>query len=168
MDYAEQLEALVTKTGMADLSKMARQKIESPHISQACEALIQKFGGLEGFTRFYYGQITRAAEENPGSRQVLEACKSVVALIAASTEHRKSAPDVVDLSDDDLEREKAKLILNLVVKDTSGQALEIIRKIALGEEHRDADGRRDSTGVIEASSADGGAESPEEGPAGPV
>lgn len=146
MDYVERLEALVTKTGMADLSKLSRQKIESPHISQACEALINKFGGLEGFTRFYYGQVMQAAETDPGSRTVLEACKTILNLISASTEHRKSAPDVVDLSDDDLEREKAKLILGLVVKDTSGEALEIIRKIAMGKSIDNGDDRGTSQG----------------------
>jgi hypothetical protein len=164
LDYQEQLERLVTRTGLADLSKMSRQKIESPHISEACEALVKKFGGLEGFANFYYAQITTAATDNPGGRQVLEACKTVLNLISASTEHRKSAPDVVNLSNDDLEREKASLILKLVVRG-GGEAMDILKQIALGGEH-DVSGIRE--GIIEAQDDRGGAATPPTESAAPV
>ena len=158
----ERLQAIATKTAIADLANIARQKIDSPHISQMCESLVKQFGGVEAFSNFYYCQIQAAAADKPGSKAVLDACKSVVGLINQSTEHRKTAPDVVDLSDAELEREKAKMIIELLIRDGSGEALAILREMD------GYDGRLpgETPGTIEANPS--GADTAGERPAIPV
>lgn len=163
----ERLEKIATKSGIADLATISRQKIDSPHISQLCESLIAQFGGLQAFTNFYFSQIQLAAASNPGSRTVLEACKTVIGLVNQSTEHRQSAPDVVDMTDDELERERTRLLLELMTRDTSGEAIEILTQLKQGT-YDDEPGRGipEEAPAIEAGGSGEG--TPGEGPPDPV
>lgn len=167
-DYAharERLEKIATKTGIADLATISRQKIDSPHISQLCESLVAQFGGLQAFTQFYYSQIQAAAAENPGGRQVLEACKTVIGLVNQSTEHRQSAPDVVDMTDEELERERTRLLLELMTRDTTGEAIDILTSLKQGT-YDNGRGIPEEAATIEAGSSGEG--TPGEGPAAAV
>jgi len=85
------------------------RKLNAPHISEACEEVIEQFNGLERFAEFYYTQLMIAAATNPGSKTVLDGCSAVLKFIAASTMMRGSAPDAEGMSDEELEREASAL-----------------------------------------------------------
>lgn len=80
-------------------------KLSAPHVTELCDKIIQKFGGLDGFVDYWHSQIERAREKSPGGKLVLDSLNHVSKLVVMSTEHRGSAPDTSDLSDADLERE---------------------------------------------------------------
>ena len=87
------------------IRKPRQKRIEAPHISEICEGMLGLFGGVEGFCKKYHGQITEAIARQPGSRQVLESFARITSLVEASTRMRMTAPDVFDMSDEELERE---------------------------------------------------------------
>lgn len=94
------------KRGVAALRSDA---IEAPHISELCEQMVGSFGGLRPFTMFWKNQIDLAAVTKPGSKTVLDSCYAIAKLITLSTEHRQTAPDMGDISDEDLARVVAQL-----------------------------------------------------------
>ena len=88
-----------------------KPKIDAPHISELCEEMMHCFGGLQNFARLYHGQIMEAATRSPGGKLVLDALKAMTKLIETSTEHRKSAPDMENLSDEDIARELRTIVV---------------------------------------------------------
>lgn len=96
-------------------------RIDAPHVSQLCEQMNKRFGGVEEFTVFWKNQIDCAASEKPGGKTVLDACYAFVKLVSLSTEHRKSAPDVADMNDQDLEREFVERIGKLQIAQIEDQ-----------------------------------------------
>jgi len=84
------------------VNSLRGNEIKAPHISELCDVMIEKLGGLGEFATFYAEQIQFAAEDKPGGKAVLDACRSVTALIELSTKHRGSAPDMADLTDRDI------------------------------------------------------------------
>ena len=77
-------------------------KINAPHISELCEAIVEQFDGLHNFAKIWKQQIDIAIANSPGSKTVLDSFYGITKLIAVSTEHRGSAPDVADLTDEEL------------------------------------------------------------------
>lgn len=77
-------------------------EIKAPHISELCDVMVEEFGGLRKFGGFWKEQIECAANEKPGGKAVLDACKAIANLIEVSTQHRGSAPDMADLTDRDI------------------------------------------------------------------
>jgi hypothetical protein len=128
----ERLKQIAQRTGMADFTKLAQPKIETPHISQLCESLINQWGGLQSFTNFVYSQTMAAAAKNPGSKAVLDSCKTVINLVNMSTEHRKSAPDVSELSDAEIERQRMLMLMELITRDTSTEVVDVLLELRQG------------------------------------
>lgn len=96
--------------------KMLRApRIDAPHISQVCEQMARRFHGVENFTVFWKNQIDVAAMDHPGGKLVLDSCYAFVKLVSLSTEHRQTAPDVCDMSDEDLEREFQERVTKLKI-----------------------------------------------------
>ncbi len=126
----DKLTSIAAKNLFRDVEMLSRPKIDSPHISELCERLIKLFGGTNGFASFYFDQVQHAASCDPGGKRVLDACKSITQLITSSTEHRQSAPDVLNMTDQQIEAEKAKLLLNLVATDTTGEVAAVIQELA--------------------------------------
>ena len=89
------------------LAEFARttKKIDAPHVSELCEGMVQKFGGLNQLCNEWYQQIQYACQNNPGGKLALDGFSAMAKLIAASTEHRQSAPDIENLSEEDIDRE---------------------------------------------------------------
>lgn len=85
--------------------KPRRKRIEAPHISELCEVMIAKFGGVETFCKDWHEQIQEAIDKAPGSQKVLDAYGRIANLVEASTKMRLTAPDVFDMSDEELEEE---------------------------------------------------------------
>lgn len=102
------------KANAADDRKLmrlaTRQRINAVHISELNEMIMRRFGSVEQFVDFYYEQTMQAATLNPGGKVALDACHKIVQIVIASTAHRQSAPDVENLSDEDLEREAVALL----------------------------------------------------------
>lgn len=82
---------------------MTSNKIEVPHTSELAAAIVQLHGGVGGVADFIYTQGKTAADENPGSRLSLEYCKMLTGLVVKSTDQRQTAPDVANLSDEEIE-----------------------------------------------------------------
>lgn len=78
-------------------------KLSAPHITELADEIFKRFGGVEQFTAEWHAEIQLAREAKPGSKTVLDAYRDLGRLVAASTEHRASAPDLSDLSMEDLD-----------------------------------------------------------------
>jgi hypothetical protein len=120
---------LVTQKQIAEFDRTVSgiaKTINAPHISEALESLMLRFGGVNGFTKFYYEQVQAAALDEPGSKKVLDACKAITNMIEASTIHRASAPDVASLTDEQLKAEKALILLQMVSEDASNETLQMV------------------------------------------
>ena len=88
------------------LGKMVRasrpQVINAPHISQVCASVIEEMGGIERFCQDLSEDYQDARERNPGSATVMRFGETILRLVRDSTSQRDSAPDVVNMSDDDI------------------------------------------------------------------
>ena len=93
------------------LSTLTRDAIDVPHTSQLAEKIIEGLGGLDGYTAMYVQLIEKIMEESPGSRLALEAMKSVQKLLRDSTILRDTAPDVENVSDEQLQDALEQLVL---------------------------------------------------------
>lgn len=85
--------------------KIVKTNIKAPHISELCEQMFVKFGGLNSFVEEWkrlYDEIVSGGENVKLAHDMLY---GIVKLTGMSTEHRSSAPDVAMMTDDDLERE---------------------------------------------------------------
>lgn len=133
-ELQDQLMAVVKKSFFTDVRTLSKAKIDVPHISELTAEMMGVFGGMQSFVRFYYEQVMQAAQEKPGSKPVLDACKAITNLVESSTLHRKSAPDVIEMSDVELEAEKAKLLIEMMVKDETGQVLKLLRDHLIASE----------------------------------
>jgi hypothetical protein len=98
------------KRSIGFFDRLAKKKLDAAHISELCEEIVGEFGGLHQFARFFVAQTMAAAARNPGGKVALDACAKVISIIVASTEHRKSAPDVENLTDEDIEKEVRSII----------------------------------------------------------
>ncbi len=87
--------------------------INAPHISEMCEEIIAVHGDLKTFAKRYKQNFDAAEskEHGMGSKTVMDNYWRVVQLVAMSTEHRDSAPDVANLSNEDIEAELANMLL---------------------------------------------------------
>jgi len=99
-----------------------------PHISEVVAKGVELLGGVNGLMTMYTDALKASYEEDPGSRKTLDHLRKFVDLIVASTEHRKSAPDVEGLSDDEIIAEYRTLALQAVTSDM-GQFREMLRVV---------------------------------------
>jgi hypothetical protein len=104
------------------------QRINAPHISEVVAKGVELLGGVDGMMRMYTDALKASYEEDPASRKTLDHLRKFVDLIVASTEHRKSAPDVEGLSDDEILAEYRTLALQAVTSDM-GQFKEMLRVV---------------------------------------
>lgn len=86
-------------------AKKLAGNIKAPHVSELCEDMIASFGGLTEFVAEWKKQYEVKAASEPGSKQVMDNLYSVIKLVAMSTQHRSSTPDVKRMSEEDMERE---------------------------------------------------------------
>lgn len=115
--------------------KRVRQ-IEVPHISELTEMMLQRFSGTESFTVAWKDQIDKAAVAKPGSKTVLDAFAKIANMVVSSTEHRRTAPDVAELNDADLDREFEQSALAILQKSPAAlqallakAGLEVVRRV---------------------------------------
>jgi len=87
------------------------KQIESPHIAEVNAGMFKRFGGVEGFCNAWYGQMQIAIATKPGQRIVLDQFAELVKLAKAATENRNSAPDVANLTDEELGREMLRMVM---------------------------------------------------------
>jgi hypothetical protein len=104
------------------------ERINAPHISEVVAKGVELLGGVNGLMTMYTDALKASYEEDPGSRKTLDHLRKFVDLIVASTEHRKSAPDVEGLSDDEIIAEYRTLALQAVTSDM-GQFREMLRVV---------------------------------------
>lgn len=84
------------------VAEARRDKINVPHICELTAELLETFGSLREFCREWKSQIDEAGIANPGSRTVLDQYYAVAKLVKMSTENRASAPDLQDLTDEQI------------------------------------------------------------------
>jgi len=125
-----EVQRAMVQEGAGGLFRLLSQgKINAVHISELNERLIELLGGLDGFARFYVNQIVAAAATRPGGKNVLDACKQICNVVLASTQHRRSAPDVENLTTEDLERElleKVAVLRGLKILEESAAAQHLL------------------------------------------
>lgn len=114
------------------------KKIDAPHVAQQCEGIMKLFNGLEGYVKFWYGQIMEAAAQKPGSRLVLEHCREINKLIVNSTAHRNSAPDVQHMQPDEIEHEMRRIVLDLA-KEHPDDMLDVLDGVVINADDDEDD-----------------------------
>lgn len=108
---AEEKKAALREEGLKGLVQQLRQaKIDAPHISEYVATLVKKLGGIDVLAQTQVDQIEMLLELKPGSTAAVNAIERVVKLIVASTENRDSAPDLAQITDEQLNE----LLLNQV------------------------------------------------------
>lgn len=89
--------------GLKGLVQQVRQsKLNAPHISEYLDVVLRKLGGVEVLATMQVDQIEMLLEMRPGSPAAVNSLKDVVKLIVASTQHRDSAPDLAQITDEQL------------------------------------------------------------------
>ncbi len=101
----------------------------APTISDLCLALTTEFGGVSGFARFFYTQLSNEAQKTPGSAKVLSACSNIAKIIAASTVYQASRPDVAGLADRQLCEEWERGIKEVIAKIPKQELLELAEDV---------------------------------------
>lgn len=76
--------------------------IKSPHISELAAKEIESLGGMDEFCERWARQIKMLEETKPGSQVLMRSYESIARMVTESTKHRDTAPDVVDMKDDEL------------------------------------------------------------------
>lgn len=94
------------------LGRMAGSKnIDVAHISEVAAALTTYMGGVEPAAKAWAANIEVANEIAPGKRDTIKNYEGWANLILKSTENRQTAPDVVGMTTEDIEREMRRLFL---------------------------------------------------------
>ena len=102
---AEKHDAQMQQAVKEKIAALTDRKLDAPHITEVCEEMFKRFGGLEGFCTEWKNQIDICISgERAGTKTALDAFKQIMVLVIKSTEMRGSAPDMADLSDEDLFR----------------------------------------------------------------
>jgi len=92
------------------VAEIRGDKIDVPHICELASELVKKFNGVKGVAEQLYQRIMKAEQEKPGSKTSIDAMVSVVRLIEASTKLRPTAPDLSNMSDDDIRESLVRLV----------------------------------------------------------
>lgn len=91
--------------------------IEVPHTSEMASAIVKNLGGLEGLAQMYTDAMQASYASDPTSKVTLEYFKLTAGIITKSTDQRETAPDVAQMSDEDLNVELTAMIGRLLDKD---------------------------------------------------
>ena len=92
------------------MSSLTRNAIDVPHTSELAAAVMKRFGGIEKFADKYFAVVDAILERDPSTRLALSAVDGVAKMIRDSTVMRETAPDVKNLSDEELETEFQRMI----------------------------------------------------------
>ncbi len=93
----------------AHITKQIREKpIEVPHIAELAEAVMNEFktdelSPVQAYAKEFKSHFDMAMTHNVGKKTMTDLFAVMKNLIVASTEHRTSAPDVANLTDDEIE-----------------------------------------------------------------
>lgn len=124
--------------GLVKQLKTAR--IEVPHISELASGIIQRFGGLDRFCERWLMQIETTLALNPASRAAMDCFRDVSHLVVQSTVNRQTAPDVQELSDEEMAQELNGHMAHLLRADPElarnvmgGLGLSVVRDVDLIE-----------------------------------
>lgn len=95
-----------------------KEMIDVPHITELCAEMYSQFGGLKQFSEKWMAVINEACDstdsKNPRFlKMALDSFLSIAKLTLASTEHRQTAPDVFDLSQEDVQAELEEISIRL-------------------------------------------------------
>lgn len=85
------------------------KKLNVPHVSEVGAGILEQFGSLEEFCRRWYEQIDKAPD---GSKTKLDGYRAFYQIFHDSTLNRESAPDISDMTDDELAAELQSLFVS--------------------------------------------------------
>ena len=86
--YAKEMAEQGQRKGQANKAMDILHKLNTPHVCEVCEAIVEQFGGMKAYARFVVTQIAVAAANEPGSARVFRAVDSVNHLIVKATQER--------------------------------------------------------------------------------
>lgn len=115
----ERLREMRSQNLKGELGTLSRT-IDAPHISELCEAMTKKYGGIDAVATAWKSQIDAAASSQPGSKVALDAFRAYMNLVLYSTQNRASAPDVATMSQEELRHEMMEMVLRMVSADDTG------------------------------------------------
>jgi len=97
--------------------------ILAPHISEVCAGVVRELGGLERFCEELVEDYRDARERSPGSATVILFGETILRLVRDSSTLRESAPDAVNLTEEELAGEVLALF-ERVVRDKGLDSIE--------------------------------------------
>jgi hypothetical protein len=92
------------------LASLTRSQIDVPHTSELAAAVVERIGGVDKLADKYMEVVNAILEKDPSTRLALSAVDGIAKMIRDSTVMRETAPDVNNLSDDELEQEISTLL----------------------------------------------------------
>ena len=92
------------------VGQQRKDKIDAPHISEMCAEMIRSMGGLKAFCHGLVEDYLDARERSPGSAVLLRFGADVFKLVKESSAQRDTAPDAVNMTDDELAAEMLNLM----------------------------------------------------------
>lgn len=118
------------------------ERIDAPHISEACAMMIKELGGLQQFCADLVEDYLDARERSPGSATLLKFGTDIFRLVRDSSALRDTAPDAVNMTDDELAGEVLALLDATAKKKRIEHAEEGLLDVLLEDAHAELnDGR---------------------------
>jgi hypothetical protein len=141
------------------IASQRKEHIDAPHISEVCAAMIRELGGLDRFCAGLVEDYLDARERSPGSSTLLRFGTDIFRLARDSSSLRDSAPDAVNMTDEELASEVLALLDHAAKQRKIQEAEEGILGLLEGESDSDQRG----SGESEDGAAGDGGESPAAG-----
>lgn len=125
-----------------DIIKQNRgERIDAPHISEMCATMIKELGGLGQFCADLVEDYMDARERSPGSATLLKFGTDIFRLVRDSSALRDTAPDAVNMTDDELAGEVLALLDRTAKKKRLEEAELGLLDVLLEDAHAQLNGR---------------------------
>lgn len=112
------------------LSAKSGKAINTPHISEVCGEMMATFGTTEEFARAWKVEFDRECAGGGPRKTILDAFSGLSKLVALSTQHRATAPDVLDMDRDDMVQE----LLGILTREDRESVVKILNETEITQE----------------------------------
>lgn len=118
------------------------ERIDAPHISEACAMMVKELGGLQQFCADLVEDYMDARERSPGSATLLKFGTDIFRLVRDSSALRDTAPDAVNMTDEELAGEVLALLDQTAKKQRLQEAESGLLDVLLEDAHDELNGRQ--------------------------
>lgn len=104
-------------------------RIEAPHISEACAAAFKEIGGVDEWAKYLAESFHQVMEKAPTSPMAASYHKMFTTMSKWSSEQRSTAPDVTELSDEELANRSFEVIEDYIRSNVDEDGRELLEEM---------------------------------------